>query len=283
MAIVDVSCNGCSTDYFRFIKNFHSDNDNALDYLKAHGVLPTSVNCESCSLPCFYRSDRNSFYCRRSTPIAKCKRRKTCNYTVSLYKGTFLSRTRLPPWEILLFVNHWIQKFWNHNTILECLHWSRSISVDWRSFCSEVTLHWLHNQDTIGGPDIIVEIDETFFVKSKYERGRQLSQVWLFGGIERVSKRKFIIPLHLEGQDRSARTLIPLIKQYIRAGSVVMSDGWAAYRTLKDEGYSHKVINHSEEFVDPDDRSVHTQTIERLWRDVKEWTKRPGMKTEYFA
>ena len=162
------------------------------------------------------------------------------------------------------------------------MHWSRHTSVDWRSFCSEVTVNWLKNQEPIGGPGIIVEIDETFFVKRKYERGRQLSDVWVFGGIERVSKKKFIIPLHEEGQDRSAKTLIPIIKKYICEGSVIISDGWAAYRTLSSEGYTQKVINHSENFVDPDDPCIHTQTVERLWRNLKEWAKRPGMKTSYF-
>ena len=109
-----------------------------------------------------------------------------------------------------------------------------------------------------------------------------LSDVWLFGGIERVSKRKFIIPLHKKGQDRSAKTLIPLIKKYIRSGSIIISDGWAAYGSLSNEGYSHRVINHSENFVHPEDRSVHTQTVEQLWRNIKEWAKRFGMRTTYF-
>ena len=106
--------------------------------------------------------------------------------------------------------------------------------------------------------------------------------MWVFGGIERVSKKKFIVPLHKDGQDRSANTLIPLIKKFILPGSVIISDGWSAYNTIGNEGYTHKVVNHSENFVDPDDPSVHTQTIERLWRDVKEWCKRPGIRFEYF-
>ena len=68
----------------------------------------------------------------------------------------------------------------------------------------------------------------------------------------------------------------------VRSGSVIISDGWAAYGSLSTEGYSHRVINHSENFVHPDDKSIHTQTVERLWRNVKEWAKRPGMRTAYF-
>jgi hypothetical protein len=34
--------------------------------------------------------------------------------------------------------------------------------------------------------------------------------------------------------------------------------------------YQNYRINHRINFVDPEDSRVHTQTIERLWRDVKE-------------
>ena len=282
MATVSVTCNGCDFDPWLFIKNFHSENEAFLDYLKAHGVLPTSVTCPNCEIQCRYRTDRHQFVCDQWHNVAKTKRRRRCNYSVSLYKGTFLDKTHLPPWEIGLFINHWLLKKFDHDTILKCLHWSMRTSIDWRSFCSEVTLSWLNDQEPIGGIDIIVEIDETFFVKAKYGRGRELRQIWVFGGIERVSKKKFIVPLHKEGQDRSARTLIPLIKKYIRPGSIVISDGWAAYNTVGQEGYTHKVINHSEQFVDTNDPVIHTQTIERAWRDLKEWVKRPGLRTDYF-
>jgi len=185
----------------------------------------------------------------------------------------------LEPFKVVLFVNHWLQKHWDHETVIKCIGMSKTSSVDWRSFCSEVTENWLQNQNSIGGAGVIVEIDETLLVRRKYNRGRQLSQVWVFGGIERVTKKKFIVPLL--GTDRSADTLIPLIKKYIKPNSVIYSDGWAAYRNLQHHGYKHLSINHSENFVDPHDPQIHTQNIERLWRDLKEWVKRPGIRSIY--
>ena len=64
--------------------------------------------------------------------------------------------------------------------------------------------------------------------------------------------------------------------------SVVISDKWKAYNKLGQLGYVHKCINHSENFVDTEDNTVHTQNIERLWRDIKEWIKRPGNRSIYF-
>ena len=62
---------------------------------------------------------------------------------------------------------------------------------------------------------------------------------------------------------------------------MIISDCWKAYSNLQKEGYTHKVINHSENFVHPVDAEVHTQNIKRLWRDVKEWVKRPGIRHSF--
>ena len=104
------------------------------------------------------------------------------------------------------------------------------------------------------------------------------------GDIERVSKKRFIVPL-LDHEDqslpRNRETLFPIITKYILPGSVIVSDCWTAYNTLSEEGYQHWRVNHSLNFVDPEDKAIHTQNIERLWRDVKEFVRRPGIRSTY--
>lgn len=56
----------------------------------------------------------------------------------------------------------------------ECLQWSQHTSQDWRSFCSEVIIDCLKNQQPTGGEGVVVEIDDTFFEKRKYEQGKIL-------------------------------------------------------------------------------------------------------------
>ena len=186
----------------------------------------------------------------------------------------------IQPWKLLLFVNHFLSINWNHSTIEASLEWTRKTSVDWRSFCSEVTENWYQNQQAIGGNGVVVEIDESLIAKHKYGRGRPLSQIWVFGGIERVSKRAFVINV---GAKRDAATLLPLIQRYILPGSIIYSDGWSAYQRISQlpENYSHGIINHSENFVDPVNPRIHTQNIERLWRDMKSYVKRPGISAKY--
>lgn len=278
-------CAGCELTYFRCIARFFEKNEISRQFLQEHGVLATVVQCPRCQKDCNLRQDGQFMWrCSGSHKIPKTKKRRYCDFGVSDFNGTFLQNTKLPAWKIILFVNHWLSKHWDHVTVIKSLDISSRTSVDWRSFCSEVTDFWFRNQDSIGGPGIVVEIDETLIVRRKYERGRVLSQVWLFGGIERVRKKKFVVPLVGplgEAERRDKGTLLPLIQKYIRAGSVIVSDEWGAYHNLKDLGYTHYTINHSENFVSPKDCEIHTQNVERLWRDVKESVKRPGIRSKF--
>lgn len=182
-------------------------------------------------------------------------------------------------WQILLFVNCWLDKSWSHDMAVSNLQIDRKTSIDWRSFCSEVALAWYTNQEAIGGDGVIVEIDESVLVRRKYEKGRHVAgPIWIFGGIERESKRCFIIALVDDDQNRSAACLVPIIKQYVKPGSIIVSDKWKAYCNLTEEGFIHWSVNHSVEFVSSDNSQIHTQNIERLWRDVKEWCRRPGIR-----
>ena len=52
-------------------------------------------------------------------------------------------------------------------------------------------------------------------------------------------------------------------------GTIVVSDSWKAYQSLGDEGYNHLTVNHSIQFVDPDDSRIHTNSIEGTWKHAK--------------
>jgi len=105
-----------------------------------------------------------------------------------------------------------------------------------------------------------VEIDESKFGKTKYNRGRYIEGQWVFGGIYRQTKACFLVPVAQRDKD----TLLPIIRAHILPGTRVMSDMWKAYDCLKDEGYSHLIVNHSLNFVDPD-TGARTQRIENTW------------------
>ena len=87
----------------------------------------------------------------------------------------------------------------------------------------------------------------------------------MFGGTERITGECFLV----EVEHRDAATLLPLIQQYIRPGSVVFSDEWAAYRRItQTTGMKHQTVNHSIHFVDPA-TGAHTQGVEGMWSCCK--------------
>ncbi|EFX65021.1 hypothetical protein DAPPUDRAFT_265349 [Daphnia pulex] len=82
--------------------------------------------------------------------------------------------------------------------------------IDWASFCREVAEDiMIHSSELIGGP-------------GKYNRGKRVDGVWVFGGVERLT-------VH----NRSASTLLAVIKEWIKPGTTIISDCWKAYDNIK--------------------------------------------------
>ena len=78
-------------------------------------------------------------------------------------------------------------------------------------------------------------------------------------------------------------TLLGVIRVWIHPGIVVVSDRWRVYNTLKEEGFQHFSVNDSLNFENPTDPEVHTQNIERTWRDVRRGLSRYGRRAEHFV
>lgn len=97
--------------------------------------------------------------------------------------------------------------------------------------------------------------------------GRILPAKWVFGGICREDKtQRFAVCV----PDRTAGVLLPVIRKWIKPGTRIISDGWSAYKQLgNDPDYDWSWVNHKKNFVNPDDATVHTQTIESMWRPLK--------------
>ncbi|RUS81879.1 hypothetical protein EGW08_010349 [Elysia chlorotica] len=72
--------------------------------------------------------------------------------------------------------------------------------------------------------------------------------------------------------DRTAATLLPLIQRYIAPGSIINSDGWAAYNNIDtlpvNPPYQHLVVIHDQNFVDPVTGAC-TNQVECYWKNCK--------------
>ncbi|GFX23180.1 putative transposase-like protein [Trichonephila clavipes] len=69
---------------------------------------------------------------------------------------------------------------------------NKNTVVDWYMFCHEVCmLACVKESAKLGGVGEIVEIDESLFGKMKYGKGRRVNGKWVFGGVQRESKKCF--------------------------------------------------------------------------------------------
>ena len=165
----------------------------------------------------------------------------------------------------------WCEDIQSHAIMEKQLKWAPATVVDWKNFMRDICVEEIiQYAEPLGGPGIIVEIDESKFGKRKYNRGRLVVGHWVFGIVERDTGRMVMLCV----PDRSAATLIPLIQHYVLPGSIVYSDEWAAYNILAHTPqYTHHTVNHSENFVNPTS-GVHTQGIEGSWNIVKKRMRR---------
>ena len=210
-----------------------------------------------------------------SDPSSKYGHRLRCNCcgkTKSLLYNSVFTRTHLPINKILHLIYCWAMEYSCELAAHETGVTMATVTNFFQAF-RQACAHWLdqEGQQPIGGVGYNVEIDESIVSKRKNNVGRLLQEVWVFGGVCRETHERFVLMV----PNRNAATLLPIIQEMILPGSTIHSDGWAAYNNISQlpEGYTHKVVNHSQNFVDPV-TGCHTQTIERMWREVKRIRRR---------
>ena len=86
----------------------------------------------------------------------------------------------------------------------------------------------------------------------------------MFGMIESNSRKVKMFYV----EDRSAETLIPLLRAHVHPDSTIWSDEWRAYGTLGEYFRKHETIKHEINFVDPN-TGANTQLIECVWSHTK--------------
>ena len=193
------------------------------------------------------RSDGITWRCRRVHEVTKGESTyKVKDVKVSIRDDTWIQDSNLSLDVIIELVYLWANGFTN-NDIQHELKLSKTALIEWSAYFRDVCLDTcIEESQPIGGPGIEVEIDESKFGKRKYYRGHKVDGKWVFGGRETYDKSKiFMVPV----ENRKAKTLLPLIEQWIQKGSIIHSDCFKSYNRLSKMGYTHVTVNHSKEFV----------------------------------
>ena len=206
----------------------------------------------------------------------------------SVRKGTVLSNSNLKLERFVLLMYSFITRSNTYEQILneaclptnagfkECSMSFSTISKWFKYFTYICCKDYDESNHKIGGEEEIVEIDESLFGKPKYSKGdfSKRRRKWVFGGIDRRTRRAFVRTC--PKNKRTKKALWPIIQAYIKPKTTIFSDGWRAYRKLPTLGFKHAWVDHSKYFVHPDNPALHTNGIEGLWGMIKRWLPKSG-------
>ena len=201
-----------------------------------------------------------------------------CRTKVSIFKNTIFESKKLSLKQIFYIMNEWRKDVLAEITALDLNIDTRSVQR-WNNKFTKIFLWKIKNEmpHYIGGPDKIVEFDETLVVKRKFNRGRILQgQKWIVVGAERGNRENYFVEFV---RHRNRATLLPVIMEHVLPGTTIMTDDWGAYRRLVRYtslmNYSHFTVVHSRNFIDPI-TGAHTQTVEAVNSVLKRVLRKAG-------
>ena len=237
------------------IREIIFDDDACFAFLFARGAFLRERNCHRCNSEMKLGEDLRAWRCNK----------KGCGGKASVFKGSFFTRVNIGCSTVMLLAYLWLNKTPVTSMIAMSGCSSRTVCAFNVHFRELVTDSLDMEDCKIGGPGIIVEIDETKLGKRKYHMGHRIEGVWVLGGIERTLEKKVFMTTVA---NRTGPLLLHELNKYILPGSIVYSDMWRGYAGLENElNMQHETVNHSVEFVS--EAGVHTNTIEATWCGLK--------------
>ena len=201
-----------------------SSNKTSVIWLMEKGILNETFSCIVCVHAMFKSFGKNRFICSK------------CRKEVSFRKDSIVENSRIPFGKLVHLMYLWSAGIQNSKFIhmvgvsmkVVCKIYFKFREICTNDLKGKRFVFWflyilkyfsLERPIRIGGIGQEVEIDESCFAtKSKYNRGRRHDQCWVFGGVERTTKRWFA---KIVNDNRTREVLLPIIKQYIKPGKYV--------------------------------------------------------------
>lgn len=192
---------------------------------------------------------------------------KDCFKKFSVTVGTIFEDTNLPlqKWFIAMYLAC------NHKKGISSLQLSRDLDITQKT--AWFVLHRIREMLKDNAPELLenmVEVDETFIggldankhKSKKANKGRgPVSKTPVVGLLERGNKVRAEKMLAA-----NKAVLIPKVQQYVKPGTLVITDNSKAYVNLRTE-YIHEVVSHSTgEYARG---MIHTNTLEGYWSLLK--------------
>uniref|UniRef100_A0A1X7V642 ISXO2-like transposase domain-containing protein n=1 Tax=Amphimedon queenslandica TaxID=400682 RepID=A0A1X7V642_AMPQE len=181
----------CKSLYSYFTYN----EDKGMIWLMNNNLLANAINCKKCSTPC-------RIVTKKDTKVWRCPQ-NGCQAVISVPNESFFSRSHFKLNEIVDIIYWWFSKATIHvtmhktgHTIVDCFNFIRDV-------CAQ---YFIDHPTTIGGPGVIVEIDELKLGRN-YDRGKCVEGHWVFSQIKQGTGDHFVVKV----ADQSAATLLPKV------------------------------------------------------------------------
>ena len=234
-------------EYLKSLRHFdeYIDRVGVVYFFTSLNILPANKQCLNC--------DRGIMHLKLNGKnkdlVYQCGS-KGCRKKRSARKNTFFSVSQIHFRVLIQVIICWLLRYPSGVISRETEvsnHTLRSILIGLR----ELLRTWLlENAEKIGGNGLTVEIDESAFGKRKPKRGSLQKTRWVVGGIDRVSKRSFLVLVNNSREE----TLNKVILENVAPDTHIVTDMWRGYISINSN---------------PSDRNVHTQNIECHWSKIK--------------
>lgn len=240
------------------IKTF-PDEQSCIDYLEQirWAGIPVSPFDETSKV---YKCKNNQYKCKNTKKYFNVK------------TGTMYDNTKMP-------LQKWFLAIWlvtSHKKGISSLQLGRDLNVTQKSAWFMLqrirACFQIENNNQLEG---VVEVDETFVGGKSKNRHKDkkvpMSQGRAFkdktpvlGILQRGGKLNAVVVV-----DTKENTIKPHIMKFVKEGSRLISDEWWAYRNMKNH-YDHHIVNHArKEYVNLNDNSIHSNSIESSWKQLK--------------
>jgi len=252
---------------------FHFNEEQVIAYYDKIHLFFDEI-CKSCNFQMTKKKDLSKTFSNQNFICS------TCGQVSTKRSGTIFENMKIPFRTFNLIVYYFSNRFTTQEIFRLLTPLIEKISLNTiKKYVKSLRLlihiyvQQILSNTILPGP---VEIDEACCYKLRRGNCGRLAKTvyWIFGLKCRTTKKVIIYPILY----RNRATIIPIIRKHVSPGAIIYSDMFSCYFNnrhsppeshLKNFGFTHYGVNHSIEFVSSIDASIHTNTIERVWRGLK--------------
>jgi hypothetical protein len=233
-----------------------------IKWLQDQKLIASHYECVTCKNPMKLVEDKTV----SDGFVWKCYSMEGIKHTVkrSIRRGSWFEHSNFSLQDVLLLTYYWYREYPHRTVQYELQTRTARIILDWYNFCKGACVDILLSRSIpIGGHGIKIELYESKFWKRNHGDDHKVVNQWIFCGLEKDSTNCFLVTV----VDKTPKTIIKILKQYVLPGSIVYSDIWKD-GNIEQDVHSHISVHHEITFRDMENGGVGN-TTEGIWTMIK--------------